>query len=128
MPPQHVSCVIKPKTSDDSGLSQAIPPFPFHRPNFPLPFLHIPCAGSHQYSNPFYSDFLPFPRSQPDAFLTSRIFRLAGRGGLCPTRIRGLPPTPRRSIRVEERPRCASAEPKVPEPIRELVLQRWRTG
>jgi hypothetical protein len=74
--------------------------------------------------------FLPFYEAKPDAFLPSRVFRHAGRGGLCQSHIWGPPPTPRscNSIRVKERPRCASAEPEIPEPIHELVLQLWRTG
>ena len=64
----------------------------------------------------------------PDAFLPSRVFRHAGRGGgLCRSHFGGLPPTPG-SIHVEERPRCASAEQEVPKPIRELIVQRWRPG
>ena len=67
--------------------------------------------------------FSSFLKSQLDAFLTGRLFRLAGRGGLCQPHFRGLPPTPRSSIiRVTKWERCASAEPEVPDLIRELTL------
>ena len=78
------------------------------------------------YSNPFLS-ILPFffQEANPDAFLTSCVFRHAGCGGcLYRSHFRGPPPTPR-SIHLDQRPRRARAETEVPRLCPRVRLATW---